>query len=83
MKKEKAIRILKKKWNVVPEKYTMYNGGYLFLAYPPGMSKEDKERSLSGWYLVDNITGKSGPVSLAFDLDGFFKAIENLKDIEA
>lgn len=74
----KAISMLKK-FNVIPEKYTMYNGGYLFLAYPHNV--KDKSKVLSPWYLVDLKENAAGPFSPAFDLKGFFKATENMKKI--
>lgn len=74
-----AVSLLKSKMNVIPEKYAMYNGAYLFLAYPPNADKKD--RQLSPFYLVDLKTNSVGPCSPAFDLDGFFKATERLKSI--
>lgn len=74
-----AVTLLKSKCKVVPEKYTMYNGAYLFLAYPPGL--KNKDLYLSPWYLVDIGEKLAGPFSPAFDLDGFFKATEKLKNL--
>lgn len=76
---DRAKDILTSKYPVVPEKYTMYNGAYLFLAYPKGM--KDKERCMNPYYLVDLKSNEVGPVSPVFDLDGFFKAVENMTDI--
>lgn len=74
-----AVSLLKSKMGVIPEKYTMYNGAYLFLAYPPNVKNRD--RQLSPFYLADLKTNSVGPCSPAFDLDGFFKATERLKPI--
>lgn len=76
---KQAITILKNKCGVIPEKYTIYNGAYLFLAYPPNV--KDKTYVLSPWYLVDLKENAVGPFSPAFDLNGFFKATENMRDI--
>lgn len=76
---KQAITMLKNKCGVIPEKYTIYNGAYLFLAYPPNV--KDKTRVLSPWYLVDLKENAIGPFSPAFDLNGFFKATENMRDI--
>lgn len=75
----KAAKLLKQTCNVIPEKYTIYNGAFLFQAYPPGF--KNKERCMSPWYLVDLKSKAAGPFSPAFDLDGFFKATENLKNL--
>lgn len=72
----KAITMLTNKYQVVPEKYTMYNGAYLFEAYPRGI--KDKTNCMNIHYLVDLKYKKVGPFSAAFDFDGFFKAIENM-----
>ena len=76
---KKAAELLKRKCGVVPEKYTMYNGAYLFLAYPA--DAVNKERYLNVHYLVDLKTKAVGPFSPAFDFDGFFKAVENMKEV--
>lgn len=76
-----AIEFLKKKFNVVPEKYCIYNNAYLFLAYPIGLKKSDKEKVLSPYYLVDLTDKACGPFSPAFDLKGFFEASKNFKDV--
>lgn len=78
-KLNKAIGLLKNKCNVIPEKYAIYNGAYLFLAYPP--NAKDKENHLSPFYLVDVAKKLAGPFSPAFDLPGFFKATEKLKKL--
>ncbi len=75
----KAVQMLKNKYEVMPEKYTIYGNSYLFLAYPPGI--ENKEQYLSPWYIVDVKKKLVGPFSPAFDLDNFFKSIENLRDL--
>lgn len=74
-----AIKMLRKECEVIPEKYTMYNGAYLFLAYPPDV--KDRERYMSPYYLVDVKLKAAGPFSPAFDFDGFFKVVENMKDL--
>lgn len=74
-----AVSLLKSKIKVIPEKYTKYNGAYLFLAYPPGTKNKDK--CLSPYYLVDLTTKSVGPFSPAFDFDGFFEAVEKLRNI--
>lgn len=75
----RAATMLKNECKVIPEKYTMYNGAYLFLAYPPNV--KDKSRVLSPWYLVDLKDEAVGPFSPAFDLNGFFKATEHMYDV--
>lgn len=75
----KAISMLTKECQVIPEKYTTYNGAYLFVAYPPNV--KDKERYMSPYYLVDLKLKAAGPFSPAFDLKGFFKAVETLNDL--
>ena len=77
----KAIGMLRAKFNVIPERYTIYNNAYLFWAFPPGMKESDKERYIGSTYLVDVRTKDIGPFSPAFDFDGFFKAASNAKDI--
>lgn len=74
-----AICMLKEKCHVIPEKYSMYNGAFLFLAYPPNV--KNKESYLSPYYLVDLTAKAAGPFSPAFDLPGFFKTTERLIDI--
>lgn len=78
-KLDKAIKLLKSKCEVIPEKYCIYNGAHIFLAYPPNTT--NKESLLSPLYLVDVSKNLAGPFSPAFDLDGFFKATENLKSL--
>jgi hypothetical protein len=73
----KAINLLKTKCKVVPEKYAMYNGAFMFLAYPPNI--RDKSRCINAYYLVDLKNKAAGPFSPAFDLDGFFKAAETMR----
>lgn len=75
----KAINMLKYKYGVIPEKYTMYNGAYLFLAYPPNV--KNKDSFLSPYYLVDLKDKVAGSFSPAFDIAGFFKAMSQAKDI--
>lgn len=72
-----AIELLKTKCKVVPEKYTMYNGAYMFLAYPP--NTKDKDQWFNPYYLVDLKMKAAGLFSPAFDLDGFFEAVETMK----
>ena len=72
----RAIDLLKTRCKVVPEKYTMYNGAFMFLAYPPNI--KDKSRCLNVHYLVDLKHNAVGPFSPAFDLDGFFEAVETM-----
>lgn len=72
-----AIRLLKKTCGVVPEKYATYNGAFLFLAFPP--NTVDKTNVFNPYYLVDLKNRAAGPFSAAFDLDGFFEAVERLK----
>lgn len=72
-----AIELLKTKCKVAPEKYTMYNGAFMFLAYPPNI--KDKEQWFNPYYLVDLKHKAAGPFSPAFDLDGFFAAVETMK----
>lgn len=74
-----AVSMLVKKCSVIPEKYTHYRKGYLFLAYPIGM--KDKSKALSPYYLVNLETKSVGPFSPAFDIEGFFNAVENLKPL--
>lgn len=73
----RAITLLKTKCKVVPEKYTMYNGAFMFQAYPPNI--KDKSRCLNAYYLVDLKHKAAGPFSPAFDLDGFFEAVETMR----
>ena len=75
----KAIALLTSKFPVVPEKYTKYNGAYLFLAYPKGL--KDKESCMTPHYLVDLKLKEAGPFSPAFDFPGFVKASKNMKPI--
>ena len=75
----RAVTMLKNKCKVIPEKYTIYKGSYLFLAYPPNV--KDKSRILSPWYLVDLNENAVGPFSPAFDLNGFSKATEHMYDV--
>lgn len=78
-KLSKAITMLTDKFPVVPEKYTMYNGAFLFLAYPKGL--KDKELCMTPHYLVDLKLKEVGPFSPAFDFQGFIKAAKNMKTI--
>ena len=75
----KAIAMLTDNFQVVPEKYTKYNGAYLFLAYPKGLT--DKESCMTPHYLVDLKLKEAGPFSPAFDFPGFIKAVKNMKNI--
>lgn len=74
---EKAIKLLKVKCKVIPEKYTMYNGAFMFLAYPP--NTKTKSDWFNPYYLVDLKYKAAGPFSPAFDLDGFIKAAETMR----
>lgn len=74
-----AVSILKEKCGVIPEKYFMYNGDFMFLAYPP--NAVDKEQYISVYYLVNVKRKIAGPFSPAFDITGFFKAAENMKNL--
>lgn len=74
---DRAIKFLENKYKVIPEKYSMYNGGYLFLAYPKGV--KDKEQCMTPWYLVDLRRKAVGRFSPAFDMDGFDEATKYLK----
>lgn len=76
---DKAVTLLRNKYNVIAEKYTVYNGAYLIMAYPPGVI--NKDQYLSPWYLVDVDKKLVGPFSAAFDLNGFFEAVKHLRDI--
>lgn len=76
----KAINLLKEQCKVIPEKYTMYNGAYLFLAYPKGVM--DKNKYMTPWYIVDLKRKVAGHFSPAFDLNGFILASEHLKSIK-
>lgn len=78
-KLSRAITMLTNKFPVVPEKYTMYNGAFLFLAYPKGL--KDKESCMTPHYLVDLKLKEVGPFSPAFDFEGFIKAAKNMKVI--
>lgn len=78
-KLHKAIKMLTNKYDVIPEKYTMYNGAYLFVAYPKNV--KDKDMCMNVHYLVDLKFKKVGPVSLAFDLDGFHNALKHTIDL--
>ena len=78
-KLNKAIDMLTTKFQVVPEKYTMYNGAFLFLAYPKGL--KDKGSCMTPHYLVDLKLKEVGPFSPAFDFEGFAKAAKNMKTI--
>lgn len=69
----KAISLVRKKMNVVPERYAEYQTGYIFLAYPIGTKESDKARIMTPYYAVDLKTGEIGHFSPAFDLDGFSK----------
>lgn len=73
----RAVEFLKAKCKVVPEQYAMYNGAFMFLAYPPNI--KDKSRCINAYYLVDLKNKAAGPFSPAFDLDGFFKAADTMK----
>ena len=75
-KLDMAIQMLIDKYHVIPEKYTMYNGAYLFEAYPRDI--KDKTQCMNVHYLVDLKYKKVGPFSAAFDFEGFFKAVENM-----
>ena len=75
----KAVNLLKTKCKVIPEKYTSYNGGFLFLAYTPGV--KNKDGILNPYYLVDLKSNAAGPFSPAFDFDGFFEAVDKMKDL--
>ena len=74
-----AVTILKKKYNLIPLKYTMYNNDYLIYAYPPGTKNPDKV--MSPWYIVDTKTKKVGPFSPIFDLEGFNEATRKMRSI--
>lgn len=74
-----AIELLTEKYSVIPEKYTLYNGAYLFVAYPKGI--KDKNRCMNIHYLVDLRHKAVGPFSPVFDLPGFNKATENMKNL--
>lgn len=78
---QKSLDLLKRKCNVIPDKYAPYRGGYLFAAYPPGTSDEDKEKTMSPFYLVDIRENAAGPFSPALDFDGFFKAAGSFKSL--
>lgn len=73
----RAIELLRNKCKVVPEKYAMYNGAFMFMAYPP--NTKDKEDSFNPYYLVDLKREAAGHFSPAFDLEGFFKAAETMR----
>ena len=75
----RAIELLKDKCKVIPEKYTMYNGAYLFMAYPKEI--RDKDQCMTPWYLVDLRRKVAGRFSPAFDIEGFAAATERLKSI--
>lgn len=74
-----AIGMLKKNCGVIPEKYAIYEGAYLFMAYPPGT--KDKDNYMTPWFLVDLKHNAAGPFSPAFDLNGFIKATKKLIDL--
>ena len=78
-KLDQAIKMLTNKFPVIPEKYTMYNGAFLFLAYPKGL--KDKESYMTPHYLVDLKLKEVGLFSPAFDFPGFIKAAKNMKTI--
>lgn len=73
----KAIELLKSKCGVEPEKYAVYNGAFIFLAYPPNVT--NKSNCMNPYYLVDLKYKDAGLFSPAFDLDGFFEAVDNMK----
>ena len=73
----RAIDLLKTKCKVTPEKYTMYNGAFMFLAYPP--NTKDKSEYFNPYFLVDLKNKAAGLFSPAFDLDGFFAAVDTMK----
>lgn len=73
----RAIEILELKCKVIPEKYAMYNGAFMFMAYPP--NTKDKSKSLNPYFLVDLKHEAAGHFSPAFDLDGFFEIVETMK----
>lgn len=74
-----AIKLLTENYPVIPEKYTLYNGAYLFVAYPKGI--KDRSRCMNIHYLVDLRHKAVGPFSPAFDLPGFAKATESMKNL--
>lgn len=78
-KLDKAIKMLKNKCDVIPEKYALYNGAYLFVAYQSNV--KDKSKIINPYYLVDIKTKSVGPFSPAFDFEGFFKALEHMKSL--
>lgn len=74
-----AIKLLTEKYPVIPEKFALYNGAYLFVAYPKNI--KDKSQCMNIHYLVDLRRKAVGPFSPVFDFPGFNKAIENMKNI--
>lgn len=72
-----AIRLLEDKCKVVPEKYAMYNGAFMFLAYPRNV--KDRDTYMNPYYLVDLKHKAAGPFSPAFDLNGFFAVVDTMR----
>ena len=80
MKKQldNAIKRLNKKYpKLEVQKYTLYNGAFLFFAVPKGF----KGMPMDPYYLVDLEEGIVGPFAPAFDFEGFAKAADNFKEI--
>ena len=78
----KAMNILQKDQKVIPEQYTLYNGWYIFIAYPKNYTKKEKQTDLSPMYLVDVDNNVSGPFSIAFvinDADKILNSFQNVK----
>ena len=78
----KAKKLLLSKFDVDPVAYTFYNNAYLFIAYPKGIKTEERREVMNPIYLVDLKLNSVGHFSVAFDINGFFKAAENFKEIK-
>lgn len=76
-----AIDLLIDQTSLIPEKYQIYNGDYLFLAYSKNATGKEKAKTLSPLRLVNVKTKKVGPFSLAFVLNEIPTISKNWKNI--
>ena len=81
MTPKEAADILLRDWDMVAQKYTLYQGAYLFVATEKNEKPSRRSVKTTPLFLVDIDTKKSGPFSPAFDLDGVIEACKNLKSI--
>lgn len=82
---KKAVRLLKSKYPVNPDTYAVYRHGFLIHAYRTDLSIEFQDNAIGSltWYLVSPSWPKwdIGPMSPAFDVVGFFEAVNKAKPI--